>query len=867
MTFVSGWRLALRLAWREAARSRARSLLVLVMVTFPVVAVVAADVAQATASVSAPEGLDRRIGSSQALVTALPHTSRVVQGADPDQGTMQQSGRGATVTLAEIERALGGRRPVTGLALGSATVRTDLGVLNAQVMRLDLTDPLTEGLFRLTDGRRALEPDEVDVNRALADEGFAIGDTLRTQSGRSFTVVGYAESTGLRDQPLVTGPLRPGPAGPNAVRSWLVGGTPVTWAQVQAVNAVGATVVSRAVIEHPPPTSDLPPALQRAAGQADTQIYTILALIGVMALTEVVLLAGPAFAVGARRQSRALALIGANGGTPTQSRRTVLATAVVLGSLGAVVGAVLGVLVGRALIPVLQRQSATWFGPFQVRWTHVVAIAAFGLLSALLAALVPAWVASRQDVVAVLAGRRGDRAVSRRSPLIGLVLIGVGIVLAWRGAGRGAGELLIAAGAVLSVFGMIFLVPVVVVAVARLGRRMPLPLRYAVRDAARHRTRTVPAVAAVAATVAGLVALAIGNASDQAQQKAEYVDQVPVGTGVVTDYGRSAAFLPAARRLLDDAGTAPQSVRGVPTSPGGRVRAPALALAGPARRLELGSTATFGTQAVVADHLPPLLPDQVGASERAAADAALARGGVVVFSSHRSSLQRATVVVRGTSRGSGAHPRLTLPAYALDVGGAYAPAVAVLSPEAARRLSLPVVPTALLFDAGRLDARALDDLRQRLQGLSPRSGYVYVESGYQVAGTEKVVLWILFGMAVVLMLGGTLTATFLALSDARPDLATLSAVGASPRTRRGVAAAYAVAVGLVGAVLGAAVGFIPGIAISYPLTRSFSGSGPSHYVDIPWPLIGALVLALPLATALVVGLVARSRLPVVARLD
>ena len=68
------------------------------------------------------------------------------------------------------------------------------------------------------------------------------------------------------------------------------------------------------------------------------------------------------------------------------------------------------------------------------------------------------------------------------------------------------------------------------------------------------------------------------------------------------------------------------------------------------------------------------------------------------------------------------------------------------------------------------------------------------------------------------MLGGTLTATFLALSDARPDLATLSAVGASPRTRRGVAASYAVVVGLVGAVLGAAVGFIPGIAVTWPLT-------------------------------------------------
>jgi putative ABC transport system permease protein len=130
------------------------------------------------------------------------------------------------------------------------------------------------------------------------------------------------------------------------------------------------------------------------------------------------------------------------------------------------------------------------------------------------------------------------------------------------------------------------------------------------------------------------------------------------------------------------------------------------------------------------------------------------------------------------------------------------------------------------------------------------------------------------------MLGGTLTATFLALSDARPDLATLSAVGASPRTRCGVAAAYAVVVGVVGAVLGAAVGFIPGIAVTWPLTSQSGGScvvvgsgrceatgtqiGP--FLDIPWLMVIGLVVVLPALTALVVGLFARSRLPMVARL-
>jgi putative ABC transport system permease protein len=192
----------------------------------------------------------------------------------------------------------------------------------------------------------------------------------------------------------------------------------------------------------------------------------------------------------------------------------------------------------------------------------------------------------------------------------------------------------------------------------------------------------------------------------------------------------------------------------------------------------------------------------------------------------------------------------------------------VLTPGTAHRLGLEVAPTALVFDASHADPQEIDQLRQRIGALDPRNGYLYVENGYQVNGSEKVVLWILFGMAGVLMLGGTLTATFLALSDARPDLATLSAVGASPRMRRAVAAAYAVSVGLVGAILGAAVGLVPGIAVSYPLTRKFtSGPGPTHYLEIPWLQIVGLVVLLPLVTALVVGLLARSRLPLVARLD
>jgi putative ABC transport system permease protein len=190
-----------------------------------------------------------------------------------------------------------------------------------------------------------------------------------------------------------------------------------------------------------------------------------------------------------------------------------------------------------------------------------------------------------------------------------------------------------------------------------------------------------------------------------------------------------------------------------------------------------------------------------------------------------------------------------------------------MAPAAVERLGARPQTVALGI-VGDITKQQQSDLTEAVSGQS-RNAHLIVERGYEPDTATRILLLILGALGGVLMLGGTLTATFLALSDARPDLATLSAVGASPRTRRGVAAAYALVVGFVGALLGAAVGFIPGIAVTYPLTAPYNTGvpGPSHYLDVPWTLIFTLVIGLPLLTALIVGLAARSRLPLVARLD
>nr|WP_246298559.1 FtsX-like permease family protein [Nocardioides panaciterrulae] len=595
-----------------------------------------------------------------------------------------------------------------------------------------------------------------------------------------------------------------------------------------------------------------------------------------MALIEVVLLAGPAFAVGARRQSRSLALLAATGGTPPQARRVVLAGAVVLGGVAALVGVGAGIGAGRLLVPVLQARSGTWFGPFEVPWRHLAGIAAFGLASAVLAAAAPAWLASRQDVVAVLAGRRGDRKASLRSPILGVLLLGAGVAAAAYGAsggGSASAAYPIAGAAIVSVLGMVLLVPVVLVLVGRLARRLPLTLRYAARDAARHRSRTAPAVAAVAATVAGVVALGIAVASDEAQNAAHYDPFLAAGAGVVTAPQGVRTDWAAMRRVVegDVPGAVVDRVRGLGTPGDGYTE---VSLARHHEPLLWSYGTRFGADVLVSDGSLPAGLVGISGSDRRRAERALAAGGLVAFTDQGATDGPVRLRIRisdDRGRRQGRPVRATVPATVVPIGNTEGEPQAVVSSALADRLGLRVVPVGLTVGGTDISAAEQEAATEGLAAVDDGASF-YVERGYVPDSSTLIIEWILFGLGAVLMLGGTLTATFLALSDARPDLATLAAVGAAPRTRRGVAASYATFVGVVGALLGVAVGFIPGVAITYPLTGADwspggAGAGAAHFLDVPWLLVLGLVVALPLLTAAVVGLCVRSRLPLVARLD
>jgi putative ABC transport system permease protein len=871
---LRSWVPAMRVARRETVRGRGRSILVLVMIALPVLGVTAADVVIQTGEITGAEALERRLGTADALLQVEPGIEEVEQLPDPLRDGW--GGGGArpgddTPDLNDLTTALGRELRAVELRQGSVRVETDAGVAFVEAFEADLTDDLTDGLYRVEEGRVPVGPGEVVVNGALADRGISLGDDLAVRNGPTLEVVGIAEHTTYRGHPVAVSTVGGFDMRDHGSRQWLVdAGGDVTWDDVLALNAVGGVVTSRAVLLDPPPRSEITSDMYPTGGGISDDQVAVVALIVVMALMEVVLLAGPAFAVIARRMQRSLALMAAGGATPQQARRVVLATGLVLGTLGSALGVGLGLLLAWLSLPVVQRFSDSYLGPYDVPWLHLAGIAVFGLLSAFLAAVVPAWIASRQDVVAVLAGRRGEGRPSVRSPILGVVLLAAGVgVSVW-----GALEQVpfsIAVASVVTVLGMVLLVPVVVQLVSQLARHLPLPTRYAVRDAARHRTRTVPAVAAVAATVAGVVALGIAASSDDEQSEATYTQRLEMGQGSLTTYGRQQdweAYEAAARRFVPDAQVVP--VIGVPDA-GRRWTDVNFRLGGSEPPLSMWSSWLGTSVPVTADGSLP--PGVMGLSEaeQGAAEAVLVEGGVLVFTDRGAEGDEVLVRTRGYRPGPDERTEATLPAYVVPITGREATVPGVLSAAAADELGVDYRTVGLVVDGTTITEEQETDVSEALAAIGENLSF-YVERGYQADDDYVIILLVLGALGALLMLGGTLTATFLSLSDARPDLATLAAVGASPRTRRRVAASYALVIGLLGALLGTLVGFVPGIAATYPLTGSdwvqdVDPSLPTHFLDVPWLLIGSLVIALPLLTAAVVGVTTRSRLPLVARID
>lgn len=426
MSRLHSWRLALRIARRDALRAKGRSALVVAMIALPILGVTAADLAFRSGELSPAEELTRELGEADARFSVYSSGAPILQApvGDMTQSTGEEDwGDPVDRPPAEVEEQLTGLLPPGTRLLSDhellGTVHTESGLLRTDVRELDAADPATEGMLTLLRGRYPERADEVAATQAFLDEsGLRVGSEVRFQDDdATFRVTGAYELPDHLDRAQLV--ALPGAVLPRLdpraqVAPTFLAVVPdggVTWDTVLAANEVGLKVDSRSVILDPPPDSEVPMFadgidIGNVATGADTTLVAGVVTVVSLVILEICLLAGPAFAVGARRSRRQLGLVGANGGDRRHLRAIMLSSGLVLGLAAAVIGIAGGIALALAAHPLIENQSHQRFGPWDFRVAELAGIGALAVLVGLLAAVIPAINAARSSVLESLTGRR-----------------------------------------------------------------------------------------------------------------------------------------------------------------------------------------------------------------------------------------------------------------------------------------------------------------------------------------------------------------------------------------------------------------------------------------------------------------------------
>ncbi|MFG2557486.1 FtsX-like permease family protein [Streptomyces sp. NPDC048496] len=941
MSIFTGWRATLRIARRDAMRAKGRSALVVAMIAVPVLGVTALDVTYRSVTPTVAKQLTADMGSADALfsdqqmgpIEQMPDA----EGYNSVDGSGLGNGTGPSVDIRTTFPK--GSRAISIQSV-PASVTTEYGIANTDVYEFRTSDKLAHGKIDLVRGAYPHGKGEVAATESfLKSTGLHVGSTTTLRnSGEKYTITGVVERPDeLKAKALYADPgavIAPWKAKadhdkkvlpPNTgSKNWLVRGPEgvgVTWPHVMEANRSGVLVKSRQVVLDPPPDSEVPLAKKNgdmsmgSSGELSAELVTVI----VMAVLEIVLLAGPAFAVGARRSRRQLGLLGTCGGDRRHVRAVVLGGGLVLGGIGAVAGVVVGLGLTAALRPLIEEWAGHRFGSLSLKPTELLVIAMLGLVTGLLAAFAPAIVASRQSVLESLTGRRGVRRSSRVLPALGACVLAIGCAVAVYG-GTSGNTTLVAGGSVVAELGLLACIPVIVGFLGRLGRRLPLSPRMALRDAARNRGRTAPAVAAVMAAVAGSVAVATYLSSISAETEFNYSPTLTRGTVVVNAADAKAAErLPLARAVVErnmavtgghadygrvwagsDCNVYYEEENGCgtldmvkPTGKGhscplkdkGAKELAARLSADEHRKLvrspacldEYMSWTSFGTDSnkiVVAD--AAMLTTYVKLDDPAAAKAlaagtpvllnpAYAKNGVVTLKAVHTYNDR-DKKNRKLHPGTARTTTERLKVYVAPEKYAATPAVRMILPQkTAERLGLHTEPSGSVYTVSHTPTDAED---QRVSAaIQQAGGGIWVQSDYGPNRRGDIILLILTLFAGMVTLGAAAITTGLAKADAEADLNTLSAVGAPPRVRRSLSGFQCVVVALTGVVLGTLAGLVPAVALRLidlrnALQQMRIEPMRSAYTPIvlPWDTLALLVVGVPLVAGVLAAAFTRSRL-------
>lgn len=927
---LGGLRVAARIARRDAARARGRAVLVALLVGLPLLVGTTGAVLLNSRYPSEATMMRWTLGEEgQALIG--PYTMPgVVQDAT---GRLSTFGDGTVppVELATYEAGLVSALPER--AVVHRVVRSVVHLDGAGGAGSEWVVELPPGwnldVFSVTEGSLP-GPGGLAVEAGLLEQlGINVGDTVTVQveleslrggeveAPSDLVVTGVlADSalgpravlgTGMLPVPQVlTGSRWDGSLDPSSV-AWYVSGPPVPWDVVRRLNAWGSTVESRAVILDPPASAE---GMMPAEGAGiDPGAWAVGGAVAAMVVVEAALLIGPAFAVGALRQRRQFALLAATGAERPTLRWVVTLTGLVTGAAAALGAVVLGVVAAAVIRAAVNAMEPFTFPDLLVPWPALAAVAVVGVGAVGLAAWWPARTAGRVDVVTALAGRRPPARSEHRVAALGLGLTALGAGVAIVGASSGAFQW-VAGGVVAIELGVVVMAGTLLGLTGRLAPRLGIAGRMAVRDAARNRTRSAPAVAALIAAVAGITAGVVYTSSARAHDVSQHVALTAEGT-VMVQFPLAGAGLDE-DEMVNAADAALREHLPVTDVVTVRLAAPAPAPAGDRDTHDARAAGGSGQFVITAEPRPervcPLAEAEdlgLSASERRALGrdprcVSWQRVGVAAWSSgstgsttlvddgsvlRAAGLDRATdataalasglVVVRsedwvwpdGTAHlvlgdhdpRTGSPPTAHLPAVAVDLpAGQYD---VVLPPAVADALGLSTEISGLVAPTSRTPNLAEEQAAAAALGIK---GLLWVERGNQYRQIDLTMAVLVIG-ALVLGVAATGISVALTTAEARADLATLAAVGADTRTRRQISAAQAAVI----SILGAGIGLLGGIGLGCVLITAqryrYEIPDLAWAVTLPWAALAAIAVGIPTLATAVGWLTSPRRLPVTRR--
>jgi putative ABC transport system permease protein len=575
---------------------------------------------------------------------------------------------------------------------------------------------------------------------------------------------------------------------------------------------------------------------------------TISIAAAVLGMLLIALVGIGGFTVLAQRRLRSIGMLAAQGATERHIRLVVLANGAATGVVGAVAGFVLGFLVWLAYRPSAETSAHHVMGVFQLPWTVIVIAMVLAVIATCFAASRPARAIARTPIVAALAGRPPTPRATRHLAIpIGIGFLVVAFLLlgaAGASGGNGGGIGDVALGFIALAVAIVLLAPALLSVVAAAGRHAPIGVKLALRDLARYRARSGPALAAISLSTLIAVIICVASAARFANMldyagpnltSSQLIVYTPTGpNGVAASSASTAQADQVAKQIAADLGTT-SMITLESTSASLQHAAPGRSWSGPVY------VAT--PQLLKAYGITQTDPD---------ADILTMRPGLSAMS-----LMQLTYGNYGNGNGPDAWPCPAGTCLANPVieeegalpAGTSAPNT-VITEHAITTLGLQSsVQTAgwLITVPDGLTAAQIT-AAQRLaagEGSAGRAGGS-VETRNSIPSLTQIIdAATIFG--ILLALGILGMSVGLVRSEASRDLRTLTATGAGSATRRTITAATAGALALTGAVVGIIGGYLAAIGFF----RSSQLDGLSSLTSIPVTNLLLILVGMPvLATGL-----------------